>query len=77
MQQQQYETTIKLQNCDNMLQAYAKEKVDLEEQVQGFIDLIKRAHQTTCDLELKNRKLEHELAKERQQLSKQPDEKQC
>ncbi|KAJ5384700.1 hypothetical protein N7517_002611 [Penicillium concentricum] len=76
LQQKHYEATVMLQNCDNMLRAHAMDKVSLEKQNQCFIEHIKIAQQNACDLELKNRELEYQLAKERQQNSKQHEGRQ-
>ena len=73
MQQKYYDATVMLQNCDNMLRAHAVDKAGLEKQNQCFIEHIKIAQQKACNLELKNRELEYQLAKERQQHPKQPE----
>lgn len=59
-----------------MLQAYAQKKPSLEEQFQ-VNDHLKISQPTTCDLELKNGDLEHQLAKDRKQLSQKLEANQC
>lgn len=76
IQQKHYEETVMRQNCDNMLRAYAMDNAGLEKQNQCFIEQINIAQQKACDLELKNRELEYQLAKERQQHPKQPEGRQ-
>ncbi|KAJ5704456.1 hypothetical protein N7536_000145 [Penicillium majusculum] len=76
MQQKHYAEIVMRQNCDNMLRAYAMDKAGLEKQNQCFIEHIKIAQQKACNLELKNRELEYQLAKERQQHPKQPEGRQ-
>ncbi|KAJ5365192.1 hypothetical protein N7517_008078 [Penicillium concentricum] len=76
MQQKHYEATVMLQDCNNMLRAHEMEKAGLENQNQCFIEHIKIAQQKACNLELKNRELEYQLAKERQQHPEQPEERQ-
>jgi len=49
-----------------MLRKQATDKAELEETNGLFVEHIKIAHQKSCDLELKNRKLEYQLEKERQ-----------
>ena len=53
-----------LQDCNNMLRAHEMEKAGLENQNQCFIEHIKIAQQNACNLELKDRELEYQLAKE-------------
>jgi hypothetical protein len=76
MQQKHYEATVMLQDCNNMLRAHEMEKTGLENQNQCFIEHIKIAQQKACNLELKNRELEYQLAKERQQHPEQPEGRQ-
>ena len=65
-----------LRNCEDMLRKQATDKAELEEKNRLFVEHIKIAHQKACDLELKNRKLEYQLEKEREQRPEQPAEKQ-
>ncbi|KAJ5515934.1 hypothetical protein N7527_007494 [Penicillium freii] len=76
MQHQQYEAINMLRNCDGMLRKQAMDKADLEEQNRWLVEHIKIAQQEACDLELKNRKLEYQLEKERQQRPEQAAGKQ-
>jgi len=55
-----------------MLWKQATDKAELEEKNRLFVEHIKIAHQKACDLELKNRKLEYQLEKEREQRPEQP-----
>lgn len=76
MQHQQHEAMIMLRNYDNVLRKQATEKAELEEQNRWFFEHIKTTHQKACDLELKNRELEYQLAKERHERPDHPAEKQ-
>jgi hypothetical protein len=76
MQHQQYEAIVMLRDCDDMLRKQATGVAELEEQNRWLVEHIKIVHQEACDLELKNRELEYQLAKERHERPEHPAEKQ-
>lgn len=76
MQHQQHEAIVMLRNYENMLRKQATEKAELEEQNQRLFEHIKITQQKACDLEMKKRELEFQLAKERQEHPDHPAEKQ-
>jgi hypothetical protein len=59
-----------------MLRKQATDKAELEEQNRWLVEHINIAYQEACDLEFKNRELEYQLAKERQERSEHHAEKQ-
>lgn len=65
-----------LRNYENMLRKQATEKAEMEEQNQWLFERIETTHQKACDLELKNKELEYQVAKERQERPDHPAEKQ-
>jgi hypothetical protein len=76
MQHQQDEAIVMLRNCDAILRKQATDKAGLEKQNRWLVERIKIAHQEACDLEFKNRELEYQLAKERQDRPEQSATKQ-
>lgn len=76
MQHQQHEAVVMLRNYENMLRKQATEKAELEERNQWLFERIETTYQEACDLELRNRELEYQVAKERQERPDHPAEKQ-
>ncbi|CRL31386.1 unnamed protein product [Penicillium camemberti] len=76
MQHQQHEAIIMLRNYEHVLRKQETEKAELEEQNRWLFEHIKTTHQKACDLEMKKRELEYQLAMERQKRPDHPAEKQ-
>lgn len=65
-----------LRNYEHVLRKQETEKAELEEQNRWLFEHIKTTHQKACDLEMKKRELEYQLAMERQKRPDHPAEKQ-